>query len=175
MTGPNVVTLPADLVQRPSGLPGSCSRHGRPAAKRVDFALQSKTQPHGGRLTVFGMADRLGQHAKAVRVTHVKGWPLCRTCVRTRAVWFTLSLVLFFGGLLAFAGSLVAGVIAEKGTVQWLAAVAVGGFLLMIVSAFPFSVGSLSRVTGARTSADGESVIVAHPSDAFTAELPLKH
>ncbi|GAB3497458.1 hypothetical protein [Amycolatopsis cihanbeyliensis] len=174
----NIVSLPAELVQQPGTLPAHCTRHGRPAARRVDFALQSKVRIEGSRVRqvgVFGgagMADRLGQHAKKVRVTHVKGWPLCHTCARTRASWLVVSSVMFFGGLLAFVGSLIIGIIAEKGTVPWLAGVAVAGFVLLVLSAFPFHRGSLARLVGANTAPDGTSVRVTNPSAAFVAELP---
>lgn len=172
---PNVITLPAELVQQPGNLPAHCSRHGRPAVRRVDFALQSKVPPEPNRAlsgNVLSTADRISRRATKVKVTHVKGWPLCHACRRSRAFWFTLSLVMFFGGLLAFAGSLIVGMFTAKGTVQALAGVAIGGFVIMILSAFPFHRGGLARIVGASTSADGTSVIIVNPSEAFTAELP---
>ncbi|WP_216209218.1 hypothetical protein [Amycolatopsis aidingensis] len=175
---PNVIALPADFVQQPGNLPAHCTRHGRPAARRVDFTLQSKVKIEGSRvrqvgaLGAAGMADRLGQHGRKVRVTQVKGWPLCRTCARTRASWLAVSAVMFFGGLLAFAGSLLTGILAEQGTVRWLAGVAVAGFVLLVLAAFPFHYGSLPRLVGAHTAPDGGSVRVVNPSEAFVAELP---
>ncbi|WP_243859560.1 hypothetical protein [Amycolatopsis arida] len=175
---PNVVALPAELVERPGGLPSHCARHGLPAVRRADFALQSKVRIEGSRLRQVGVlgavgtAERLGQHAKKVRVTHVKGWPLCTVCSRTRAAWLTVSCVMFFGGLLAFAGSLIAGVLAEKGTVPALAGVAVAGFVVMILAAFPFALGSMARIIGASTAPEGGEVRVVNPSQAFVAELP---
>lgn len=171
-----VVTLAADYVQRPGNLPTHCSRHGLPAVRHVDFALQSRTRIEGSRLRqvggggVAGMADRLGQHAKNVRVIHVKGWPLCAGCGRERAGWLTLASVMFFGGLAAFAGSMVVGLVADG--VRAFAAVAAGGFVLMPLSAIPFARGSLARLVGARTSAEGSLVLVQNPSHAFLAELP---
>lgn len=171
-----VVELPADFVQRPGKLPNHCSRHGRPAVRRVDFALQSKVDIEGSRLGtvagtgVVGMAERLGQHAKKVRVIHIKGWPLCRRCARTRASWLTLASVVFFGGLATFVGSLIVGLVSDG--VQALAAVAVAGVVLMPLAAFPFAYGSLGNLVGARTSSDGALVLVHDPSHAFLAELP---
>lgn len=77
---------------------------------------------------------------------------------------------MFFGGLAAFVGSLV--VTAATDGMQWLAAVAVAGFALMPLAAFPFVMGSLPRLTRARISPDGASVAIENPSHAFTAELP---
>ncbi|MER7113989.1 hypothetical protein ABT332_05810 [Saccharomonospora azurea] len=118
------------------------------------------------------MAERLDQHARKVRTTEVRGWPLCDVCTRTRTLWLSVAAVLFFGGLLVFAGSLVAGILAEKGTMRALAGVAVAGFVLMIVSAFPFSKGGMSRVIGASTAPQGDAVLVENPSPSFRAELP---
>ncbi|WP_245992503.1 hypothetical protein [Prauserella muralis] len=116
------------------------------------------------------MAERLDQHRRNVRVADVKGWPLCRKCTRTRAWWLTVASVLFFGGLAAFAGALIVAGVTDG--MPWLAGVAVAGFVLMPLSAFPFVLGSLPRLTGAQTSPDGASVIVTNPSEAFAAEVP---
>ncbi|TWH20822.1 hypothetical protein JD82_02671 [Prauserella rugosa] len=167
------ITLPADVVGRAGNLPPHCTRHGRPASRRKDFALQSTVRLRGNRLlsgNVLSQADRLAQHGSKVKVTDVKGWPLCPLCVRTRAVWMTLASALLFGGLLAFLGALVVGAFTEGAS--WLAAVAAIGFVLLPVSALPLSRGAMSRVIGARTSPDGQSVIVDKPSAAFVADLP---
>lgn len=170
---PNVVRIPTDLVEQVGDLPGHCSRHGRPAVKRVDFALQSKVRPPGSRIlsgNVLSAADQISEYAKTVRVAHVKGWPLCPACVRTRVIWFSTAMVMFFGGLVAFAGSLVVGVFVEVPKV--FAAVAAIGFVVMVLSAFPFHRASYARVASAATSADGTAVIVVDPNREFTAELP---
>ncbi|OZM70046.1 hypothetical protein CFN78_27330 [Amycolatopsis antarctica] len=164
--------LPSDSVARPGNLPRYCTRHGRPATRRKDFALQSKVRIEGRRIfaNVFSQTERLAQHASKVRVIDVKGWPLCAVCVRTRTSWLAVASALFFGGLAALVGSLAVGAFTDG--MQWLAAVAVGGFVLMPLAAFPFVRGSMGRLIGAMTSPDGESVIVENPSAAFLAELP---
>lgn len=172
----DTVRIPANLAEQ-GILPSHCSRHGRPAVRRADFTLQSKVRLKGSRtrrVGVFGavgMAERLDQHARKVRVTQVKGWPLCDVCARTRTRWLTVAAVLFFGGLLVFAGSLVAGILAEAGTVRWLAGVALAGFVVAVLAAFPFSRGSMSRVIGASTAPEGDAVLVENPSAPFRAEL----
>lgn len=118
------------------------------------------------------MAERLGQHAQKVRVTRVKGWPLCDVCARTRAGWLTVSCAMFFAGLLMFAGSLIAGILAEAGTVPALAGVAMAGLVVLILSAFPFARGGLARVIGAHTAPEGGSILVVNPSAEFLAGLP---
>lgn len=172
----DAVTLPADFVGQPGNLPRHCSRHGLPAVRQKDFVLQSKVKIEGNRVMqvggrgAVGMAERLDQHKKKVRLAEVKGWPLCQKCARTRAVWLTVASVLFFGGLVGLVGSLILGSVSDG--MPWLAGVAVAGFALMPIAAFPFVLGSLSRITGAQTSPDGASVIIANPSRAFVAELP---
>lgn len=175
---PRVVTLTAELVGQPGSLPGHCTRHGRPAVRRANFALQSKVDIEGSRfrqvafLGVIGMAARLGEYGTKVRITDVREWPLCQTCVRTRIFWLIVAGVMFYGGLLAFVGSIIVGIIAEKGTVAPLAGVAMLGFMLLPLAAFPFYVGSIPRLIGARTAPEGGSVLVVDPSDEFVAELP---
>lgn len=172
-----VYTLPAGPVQQPGNLPAHCARHGRPAVKRVDFALQSKVEIEGNRTlsgNVFSTADRLSRRAEKVRVTHVKGWPLCRDCVRIRTVWLTIALIMFVGGLVAFAGSLLVGIVAAESTVQAFAGVAIGGFVVLVLSAFALHRAGLARLVGAATAADGRTVLIVNPSDAFAAELPRR-
>lgn len=168
--------LPVGLVEQPGQLPRHCSRHGLPAVLQRDFLLQSQVKIEGNRFLqvggrgALGIADRLAQHGKKVRVAHVKDWPLCRKCIRARTWWLAVAFVLSFGGLAALVGSLVVGALTDG--MPWLAGVAAGGFILMPLSAFPFVLGSLPRLTGARTAPDGASVIIENPSDAFIAELP---
>ncbi|MEU6646382.1 hypothetical protein ABZ863_28070 [Saccharomonospora sp. NPDC046836] len=170
-----VVTLPVDSVGQPGNLPRHCSRHGLSAVLQKDFVLQPKVKIEGNRFTqvsgrgVLGMAERLDQYRKKVRVADIKGWPLCQKCTRTRALWLTVASAMFFGGLAAFVGSLIAAAVTDG--MQWLATVAVAGFALMPLAAVPFTMGSLPRLTRARTSPDGTSVIIESPSHAFTAEL----
>lgn len=167
------ITLPVQIVGVPGNLPRYCTRHGRAASHRKDFALQSRVALRGNRLlsgNVLSQAERLAQHGNKVKVADVKGWPLCARCVRTRAIWMTLASVLLFGGLLAFLGALVVGVFTEGA--PWLAAVAAMGFVVLPMSALPLSRGAMSRIIGARTSSDGTSVIVACPSAEFVADLP---
>lgn len=143
-----VVTVSAARVGRHGCLPTHCSRHGLPAVRQQDFVLQSK--------------PRLGG-------TDVRGWPLCGRCVRARVCWLAVASVLFFGGLAVFAGSLIAAAASDG---PWLAGLAAAGFVLMPLAAVPFALGSLPRLIRARTSSDGESVVISRPSRAFTAQLP---
>lgn len=165
------VTLSADFVARQGKLPQYCTRHGQLATTRKNFALQSKVQIEGRRFfaNVFTQAERLAQHGAKVRVIDVKDWPLCPTCVRTRATWVSIASLLFFGGLTALIGSLLVAAFTDG--MQWLAAVAAIGFVAMPLAAWPFARGSMGRLISARTAPDGESVIVEHPSSAFLAEL----
>lgn len=87
-----------------------------------------------------------------------------------RAIWFGVTLVLFFGGLVAFAGSLVVGVFVELP--GFYAAVVTVGLLALVTSPFAFYFASYPRIISAATSADGTAVEVVDPSEQFAAELP---
>lgn len=164
------LVLPVDVVRTPGALPPYCSRHGAPAARRVDFVLQSRVKVDGNRAlsgNVLSTTDRLAQRGAKVRVSDVRGWPLCGACVRVRTVGLALAVVLFWGGLLAFAGALIAGLVGDVPSA--LAVVAVLGFVAMVVSPFALHLGALGRIVRARVSDDGQSVVVESPSAAFAA------
>lgn len=154
-------------------LPDRCSRHGRGQVRRKYLALQSRVQhtdvPRRGSnpLTAFA---RVGERARKARITWVRGWPLCATCVRTRVFWFGLVQVLFWGGVLLLVGAVVARV--RIGQEEVLAAPAVAGLAMMLCSVLPFVRGSYGRILGARTSQDGEHVILDRPAPEFVRRLP---
>lgn len=167
------VTIPSTMVTTPGSLPDVCARHGRSTARRVDFALQSRTQISGSRAlsgNVLSMGNRLGQWAQQVRVTHVRGWPLCPTCTARRRVFFWCSFVMFWGGLTALAVSLVIRLVAGEPTSALLVP-ALLGFGLPVLAVIPFVQGSLPRITLARTSSDGTAVVIDKPHPTFAAQL----
>lgn len=155
------------LIIYPRGMTAGTGRNGQilvvAHGKLIDCALRARSladrsKVHSARyasITIdFGHSGGV-RVQPTVRITDVKGWPLCRTCVRTRIFWLIVSGVMFYGGLLAFVGSMIVGLIAEKGTVEPLAAVAMLGFILLPLAAFPFYVGSIPRLIGARTAPEG--------------------
>ncbi|GAA4889952.1 hypothetical protein [Saccharopolyspora cebuensis] len=167
------VRIPAALAGSPGGLPARCVRHGAQRARSVDFALQSKVEVQGSRLlsgNLLGAAGRIGERARAVRVTQVRGWPLCRACARRRALLFGASLVAFWGGAVLLVGALVGRWVTGQPS-GVLGAALVLGFFAMLAAAVPFALGSLPRVTRARTSADGSEVVISDPHPAFVAAL----
>ncbi|TLW94947.1 hypothetical protein FFT09_03600 [Saccharomonospora piscinae] len=167
------VRIPAELAADGTGLPDRCARHGRPAARRADFALQSKVRVEGNRAlsaNALSTASRLSRYAERVRVVPVRAWPLCRSCLRLRRSWLAVTLLLFVGGLTAFVGSLLVGVLSDDAP-RALAGAAAGGFVALVLSALPFSRAGLGRIAGAFTSDDGTEVEVADPSAEFTTDL----
>lgn len=169
---PAHVEIPAAAAQH-GVLPTHCARHGRPAARRVDFALQSKVRTEGNRVrsaNLLGTVSRLSRYAERVRILRVRGWPLCPACLRGRRSWLAVTLLLFIGGLAAFTGSLLTGLLVNEPP-RVLAGVAAGGFVAMVLSAWPFSRAGLGRVASAFTDEHGEAIIVAAPSSAFVAAL----
>ncbi|WP_139320631.1 hypothetical protein [Saccharomonospora sp. CUA-673] len=169
----DLVTLPAELVGQPGHVSRHCTRHGEPAARYRDFKLQSSVKLEGSRwwsANVLTMSSDAGDYAKKVKVAEVTGWPLCSRCLRMRARWMVVAAVLFYGGLLAVASPFVAAIFVD--VPGWMAGVGAAGFVALPVSAWPFSRGSIPRVIGARTSADGAFVVVRSPSSEFVSGLP---
>ncbi|MCX2732122.1 hypothetical protein OOZ19_17935 [Saccharopolyspora sp. NFXS83] len=167
------VRMPAQIAETPGALPGCCARHGQDSARSVDFSLQSRAEPQGGRVMCanpLGVAGRLGERARQVRITRVRGWPLCAACVRRRTTGLVLANVLFWGGLALIAGALAARLITGVQSPA-LGAALLGGFLAALVSVVPFVLGSLPRITGARTSEDGAEVALSAPHPAFVSAL----
>ncbi|MPY80040.1 MAG: hypothetical protein GEV04_16595 [Actinophytocola sp.] len=162
------VTLPAELVREPGNLPKHCSRHGRPADTHADFSLQVTKRPAGG----AGLTNNaFSTKGRKPRTLYVTGWPLCPACARSRAVWFTATMVLFFGGVVAFFGALAVQIAADNPPVNALALTAMIGFIAMVVAWLPFYLSGYPRLTKANPSPDGESVVVISPSEEFRADL----
>lgn len=168
------VTLPAELVQEPGNLPEHCSRHGRPAVKRADFPLRVRKRPAAGGATLTNAALSAGRTERMNRPRSllVRGWPLCQACVRSRMAWFTATIVLFFGGLVAFFGALAVQVAVDDAPVNALALTAMIGFIAMVTAALPSYLSGYPRVVKADPTPDGESVMVIDPSEAFRSGLP---
>ncbi|GAB2659330.1 hypothetical protein GCM10027271_17520 [Saccharopolyspora gloriosae] len=170
---PEQVRVPAQVAETPGALPGCCARHGRNSARSVDFALQSRAEPQGSRAmsaNPLGVAGRLGERAQKVRITRVRDWPLCTTCARQRTAGLVLANALFWGGVVLIAGALAARLITGVQSPA-LGAALLGGFFAAIVSVVPFVLGSLPRITGARTSEDGSEVVLTAPHPAFVTAL----
>lgn len=144
------VRLPAELVRGPEKLPSRCSRHGRPAVRQADFSLRVKRAP--GRLPV-------------------RGWPLCRGCVRSRTVWLAVTLALFFGGLVSFFSALAVRIAIDNPPGNASAIIAMIAFVVMLLAWLPSYLSGYPRLTKARPSPDGASVVVASPSDEFRSDL----
>ncbi|HEY0700926.1 MAG TPA: hypothetical protein VGD43_24345 [Micromonospora sp.] len=150
-----------------------CARHGRPVAKRINFVLQSRPRLESNVAlsgNVAATTGRVAEHARKVKVTRVSGWPLCATCVRTRILWVTIAAICFWGGLLAFAGAVVARlVIGHPSTALSIPLYA--GIVGVIASPAPFVLGSVPRVINARTSDDGSAVVVRDPDPRFAEQV----
>lgn len=170
------LAVPGGVVTSPGRLPGVCVKHGLPAVRRADFALQSRTHISGSRAlsgNLFSVGNRLGQWAQQVQITHVRGWPLCRRCSVRRTGSLTAASIIFWGGLGLLVTAFVARALVGHNTVVLGIAVFLG-FALPLLAVVPFVFGSLPRLTQARTSADGDSVLIDTPHARF-AEQMAKH
>ncbi len=108
---------------------------------------------------LLGLAGRLGEKARKVQIVGVRDWPLCDRCVRTRAVLFVLTQIMFWSALVLIPGAFIAAsTIGRQSAV--LGGFAVLGFALLLSSAFVCYAASLPRLVQARASEDGASVIV---------------
>ena len=118
MPTPTTVDIPADWLAQEPPLPDHCVRHGRPAVRRVTFAVRSNPRI-GSRKKVFQPGytslDRAEEYAEQVKIVKVSGWPLCESCVRHRTLGLAGAGVLFLGGLLAMIAGFVIGAL-DDGT-----------------------------------------------------------
>lgn len=165
--------MPGDVVTTPGRLPEVCAKHGRPASRRVKLALQSRTRISGSRAlsgNVLSVGNRLGQWAQQVRITYVRDWPLCRRCALRRTTLLTTSVIMFWGGIVLLVGGFVARLVIGHASPA-LGMPVMLGFGLPLGAVVPFAIGSLPRLTRARTSSDGESVLVESPHAAFAARI----
>lgn len=164
------IVLSAETVGKPDGLPPYCVRHGRPVARRQEFALQSRAQPQGSRFmsaNPLGMSGRLGEKARKVQIVGVRGWPLCDRCVRTRTALFMLTQTMFWFALVLVPGALIARLVTghPSGVIGGVLGL---GCVLLFSSPFVFYAASLTRLVQARASEDGASVIVNRPHRNFS-------
>jgi hypothetical protein len=172
-TSARSVSVPASWVTSGRAMPAHCARHGLPAARRADFALQSRPQMPNNQWTngnLFSTVGRLSDRARRVKVVRVQAWPLCARCARTRAIWLTAAQILFWGGLAAAVGAIVARILADEPS-PVLGIPLLGGFALVLASPFVLQVAALGRITQAETSADGSQVLVRDAHPAFVEEM----
>ncbi|MGH3687025.1 MAG: hypothetical protein ACRDRU_22480 [Pseudonocardiaceae bacterium] len=169
---PDSLGVPANWMCVTTRLPAHCVRHGLPAARRVDLALQSRPQLANNlptRGNVLGLGSRLGEWGQRVKVTRVRGWPLCSRCVTQRRTWIWPTWVLFWGGLALVVGAVTARIVA--GPAPLLGIPLLGGCAMMLASVVPFTRASYLRITQAQTSVDGSQVIIANPHPRFVSEM----
>lgn len=169
---PSSLGVSADWMRATTTMPGRCVRHGLPATRRVDLALQSRPQMADNlptRGNVLGLGSRLGEWGQRVKITRVHGWPLCSRCVTQRRTWIWPTRVLFWGGLALVIGAVAASILA--GPDPMLGIPMLGGCAMMLASVVPFTRASYLRITQAQTSADGSQVIVTNPHPRFASEM----
>ena len=66
------LAIPVHLLDQVTANIDCCARHGQPAVRRIDFALQSRPSLESNRAlsgNVAATAGRLAEHAEKVRVT----------------------------------------------------------------------------------------------------------
>jgi hypothetical protein len=170
---PTTVDIPAGWLAQEPPLPDHCVRHGRPAARRVTFAVRSDPKI-GSRKKVFQPGytslNRAEEYAQQVKIVKVSGWPLCESCVRRRTLGLAGTGVLFFGGLLAMIAGFIIGAL-DDGTNRALLIPILLGFAAMLLSPLPLRSASLPRITQTQVSADGAAVRVTDASAEFAQQM----
>ena len=173
MSPAGAIDIPADWLATDPALPDRCVKHGRSARERVDFVVKSRPKVSPVRkLFVPGYTalNRGEEYLSKVQFVKVHGWPLCDECLRRRRTGRLLAAVLFFGGLAAIVGAVIARA-AMSGDSGLLALPILGGFGAMLLSPWPFSWAGLPKLTQTQATADGTAVHVDHASPEFTRQL----
>lgn len=169
---PDPLGVPANWMCATTTMPAHCVRHGLPAVRRVDLALQSRPQMANNlptRGNILGLGSRLGEWGQRVKTTRVHGWPLCSRCVTQRCTWIWPTRVLFWGGLVLVIGAVAASILA--GPAPLLGIPMLGGCAMMLASVVPFTRASYPRIVQAQTSVDGSQVIITNPHPYFASEM----
>jgi hypothetical protein len=167
------IDIPADWLATNPALPDHCVRHGRAAQQRVDFVVKSRPKVSPVRklfVPGYTVLNRGEEYLSKVTFIKVHGWPLCPECVRRRRIGLGLAAVLFFGGLAAIAGAVIAraAMSADSGV---LAIPIMVGFVAMLLSPWPFSWAGLPKLTQTQATPDGGAVHVDHVSPEFSRQL----
>lgn len=174
MTTEHGVNIPVSWLAGEPPLPNFCARHGQPAVRRVAFAIRSNPKlPSRAKMLLPGytVANRAEEYLRQVRVVKAAGWPLCRSCARTRAIGLTIAGVFGVGGLAAMIFAFVVGGIIA-GPQPWLMIPFLGGLAAMLCSPVWLGRASLMRLTGATVTNDGAAVHIDHAHPDFIAQLP---
>jgi hypothetical protein len=167
------IDIPTDWLATNPALPNRCVKHGLPAEQRVDFVVKSRPKVSPIRKLLipgYTALNRGEEYLSKVQFIKVHGWPLCAECVRRRRTGLGLAAILFFGGLAAIVGAVIARA-AISGDSGLLAAPIMGGFVAMLLSPWPFSWAGLPKLTQTQATPDGGAVHVDHASPDFTQQL----
>jgi hypothetical protein len=168
------VDIPADWLAQEPPLPDRCVQHGRPAVRRVTFAVRSnpKISSRGKAFQPgYTSLNRAEEYARQVKIVKVTGWPLCRQCVQRRTAGLALAGALFFGGLLAMIAGFVLAA-ADDGPNAALLIPILVGFAAVLVSPLPLRSASLPTLARAQATADGSAVHVVDADPKFIEQLP---
>ena len=162
--------LPAPWVRAGHGIPTVCSRHGRPATRRVATQFVSRQSPWMYLLMVVSLLIYLIVAWATRKVVVANGWPFCSRCRIVRILRFLAAAAVFVLGIAAI---LVAEPPISSGTRLSLTGglVLVTGLVLFLVGIIAMTRSGWASVAGATVTPDGiwVSVRKAHPR--FDAEV----
>jgi hypothetical protein len=162
--------LPAHWVDAGYGIPAVCSRHGRPATRRVAARFVSRPSPWAYPLIVISLLVYAIVAWATRKAVVAKGWPFCARCGVVRVLRFLTGSAVFAVGVAAILLmqppmasdsdlSLTGGLILVTGLILFLA-----GIIIMAGSGW----AAVARATVTR---DGAWVTVRRPHPEFDAHL----
>jgi hypothetical protein len=169
-----MIEIPVEFLAAGASLPDVCTRHGSPAVQRADFVIKSRPDLGSpGKLAIPGytVLNRAEDYARKVKSIEVRGWPLCRRCVRRRAGGRTAAGVLFFGGTAAMVIAAIAALTIADGN-RLLSIPFMAGFVTAVLLApWMFAWAGLALITRAQATADGTAVRVDEPHAEFRRQV----
>jgi hypothetical protein len=156
------LSLPAGRVIA-GQLPQICTKHGQPASMTRKLRLISKPPAWARFLIILGALPYLIAVLATRKTVNATAWPFCAQCQsdRTRKIGIGLG-VLALGLLLFFVGIATIGNDSAVGPLLFLV-----GFITLLVGIVVAAQGGWIGQARAFVSADGDSVIVRKPADAF--------
>lgn len=174
MSAAGAIEIPADWLATNPALPDRCVKHGLPAEQRVDFVVKSRPKVAPAQKILipgYTALNRADEYLTKVRFVKVRGWPLCAECVRRRRLGLALAAALFFGGVAAIVGSLIARA-ATSDDSPLLGVLVMAGFVAILLSPLPFSWAGLPKLTHTRATPSGDAVHIDDADPEFIGGLP---
>ena len=162
--------LPAQWVHVGHGLPTVCSRHGRPATRRVAVQFVSRLSPWMYLLMVVSLLIYVIVVWATRKAVIANGWPFCSRCRIVRVLRFLTAAAVFIAGIVAI---LVVGSRTSNRTQLSLTEglVLVTGLVLFLAGIIAMTRSGWASVARAAVTTDGIWVSVRRAHPRFDAQV----